>query len=43
VVTADRKRARVVGGGYCGGFGPADPLQIGDAWPTGGELPLELD
>jgi hypothetical protein len=42
-ISADRKRASVTGGGFCGGYGPADPKGPVNGWPTANELKLELD
>lgn len=42
-ISGDRKRAGIVGGGFCGGYAPADPKYVSGAWQTGGELALEQD
>lgn len=42
-ISADRKRASLMGGGFCGGYGPADPNGPRADWPTANELKLEQD
>jgi len=42
-ISDDRKRASVTGGGFCGGYGQADPAGLVTGWPTGNELKLEQD
>jgi len=42
-ISTDRKRASVTGGGFCGGYGPADPKGPVNGWPTANELKLQQD
>lgn len=42
-ISSDGKRASVMGGGFCGGYGPADPNGSTDGWPKTNELKLEQD
>jgi len=42
-ISKDRKHASVTGGGFCGGYGPADPAGPVSGWPKANELKLEQD